>query len=416
MTRLLVLIAILAASPALAQESRIPPLPVKQFTAEQRQIVADYVAQHRAFRRAYVLHRRKTDAYWDRIAAKRSARRSKLVRGQPMSRADYVMEQPPAYAGPPEPELPAFLPEAAKPRTPKRTRPQLPVVRDFLRYAARYYGFVPQRPRSEMEYKRAYARTALKSGISKDQAVRIYGFEASGNGKYDVQAGLESGRKGRPISTALGYNQLLVANTIGLVSKFGGRFIEKLERRAATAQGDRRRALTEKITGLRRMVRYARSMPYRWSHHVRASRTSRGRGLHALILDVDIGPLLQTQKLVNSIKYARRLGYEKRLTAAELEMLNLTGDGNGFDMISLSPEMRQVVPTANFFQQNGYERNPVASRNATVASLLSATNRKMDYHAALDGGKQMARAFDEMLREARLNAQIPLPAQADRSL
>jgi len=74
------------------------------------------------------------------------------------------------------------------------------------------------------------------------------------------------------------------------------------------------------------------------------------------------------------------------------------------------------VPTANFFQQNGYERNPVASRNKTVASLLSATNRKMDYHAALDGGKEMAQAFDEMLREARLNAQIPLPAQADRSL
>jgi hypothetical protein len=149
------------------------------------------------------------------------------------------------------------------------------------------------------------------------------------------------------------------------------------------------------------MIRFARAIPYRWSRHVAMSGTAKGRALHALILDVDIGPLLQTQKLVNSINYAKAKGYRKRLSAAELEMLNLTGDGNGFDMISLPQAMREKVPTANFFQRGGYERNPVASRNNVAASLLEATDRKMDHHAALDGAKQLAAAFDKLMQEAR---------------
>jgi hypothetical protein len=67
-------------------------------------------------------------------------------------------------------------------------------------------------------------------------------------------------------------------------------------------------------------------------------------------------------------------------------------------MISMPQSMRLKVPTANFFQQNGYERNPVARKNNTVAELLSATDRKMDYHAALDGGRQMEHAFDTLLQ------------------
>lgn len=387
--------------------SEVPPLPVKQFeTSEQRQAVKDYLAQTDAYRQAYAKFRRQTAKYWDRISSERTARRRKRARGGTLTLADYVLEQPPEYAGPPAPQLPSFLPP------PQRTGKAdggndstLPMVPDFLRYARQHFGFEPELPVDEMDYKLAYAWTAMENGITKDQAVRIYGFEASGNGTYDVQAGLESkdaiaaGRK--PISTALGYNQLLVANTIGLVSKYGQGFVEKLEERRAASKGPRRKNLEQKIAGLRKMIAYARSMPYQWSHHVRASRGAKGRALHALILDVDIGPLLQTQKLVNSISYAKRLGLDKRLTAAELEMLNLTGDGNGFDMIAMPQAMRVKVPTANFFQQDGYERNPVARKNNTVAELLTATDRKMDYHAALDGGRQMAHAFETLMGRAQ---------------
>ncbi len=395
-----VIALISGASGALAFET--PPLPEKQFkTAEERRAVAAYVAQIEAYRRAYAAYQKEAELYWDRIASVRTERRKKRSRGHAIVLSDYVLDQPPAYSGPLKPELPGFLPPPRETAETETEGPSLPMVPDFLRYARSHFNFEPALPRMEMDYKRAYTRTAFEAGITKNQAVRIYGFEASGNGTYDVQAGLESkeailqGR--RPISTALGYNQLLVANTIGLTSEYGPRIISQLEERAAHASGPRRESLKRRIEGLRRMVAYAKSMPYRWSTHVAASRTSKGRALHALILDLDIGPLLQTQKLVNSLRYARRLGYDKPLSAAELEMMNLTGDGNGFDMISMPQAMRERVPTANFFQRNGYERNPVARRNNTVAALLAATDRKMDYHAALDGAKDMARAYDEIL-------------------
>jgi hypothetical protein len=56
------------------------------------------------------------------------------------------------------------------------------------------------------------------------------------------------------------------------------------------------------------------------------------------------------------------------LTAAELEMMNLTGDGNGIDMIKMPAAWRERVPTANFFQPGGYARNPIAGRANVVSS------------------------------------------------
>ena len=64
-------------------------------------------------------------------------------------------------------------------------------------------------------------------------------------------------------------------------------------------------------------------------------------------LDIDVDPLLQTQKLLDSILFARKQGYGATLTAAELEMMNLTGDGNGIDMIMMPQAWRERVPTAN---------------------------------------------------------------------
>ncbi len=383
-----------------ASERQIPPTPDKQFSQpEERRAVNSYLRQMEAYLADRAAFERRAQAYWSVIEATRSERRRKRASGGNIVLSDYVLDQPPTYSGPPRPPIPAFIPRVAdapdKPRV-----SSLPVVTDFLRNARTHFRFVPERPVNEFAYKQAYARTALSAGIRPDQAVRIYGFEAGGNGLYDVQAGLEfNSKKQLPISTALGYNQLLIANTIGLVSKHGDDFILELQKRADTAKGEKRDGLDYKIDRLKRMMRYARSMPYRWSIHVEASKSEKGQALHALILDIDIGPLLQTQKLVNSIAYAKRLGISKPLTAAELEMFNLTGDGNGFDMISMPSAMREKVPTANFFQRGGYERNPVASRNNTVASLLAATDRKMDHHAALDGAKQLAAAFEDVSRE-----------------
>ena len=404
MRKVLLTATLLALSPASGSTAQSPPMPTQQFqTVDQRRAVSDYLAEVDAYRKARNVYERKARIYWNAIGSKRAQRRKKRSRGSKIVLSDYVLGQPPVYSGPKRPELPSFIPRPSDSgKIPKRTT--LPVVQDFLLHAKRQFRFVPERPRNELEYKLAYARAALAAGIRPDQAIRIYGFEASGNGTHDVQAGLESKKEGRqPISTALGYNQLLIANTIGLVSKYGRDFMAKLEIRAKKATGPRREELKYKIDRLERMVRYARSMPYRWSTHVRASKSAKAQALHALILDVDIGPLLQTQKLLNSINYAKRLGYGKPLSAAELEMLNLTGDGNGFDMISMPQWMRKKVPTANFFQRRGYERNPVASRNNVVSELIAATDRKMDYHAALDGAIEMTSAFMDVSRKLGIN-------------
>ena len=98
-------------------------------------------------------------------------------------------------------------------------------------------------------------------------------------------------------------------------------------------------------------------------------------------------------RLLTSVIFAREKGYTRPLTAAELEMMNLTGDGTGLDMVTMPQPMREQVPTSNFFQRGGYERNPVAMRNNTVAKLLDVTDRRMDSNSNLPGAKDLAAAF-----------------------
>ena len=89
-------------------------------------------------------------------------------------------------------------------------------------------------------------------------------------------------------------------------------------------------------------------MPNHWNEHGKLAKTSRGYAMHALLLDIDVGPLLQVQKLLNSVHFARTKGYHQPLTAAELEMMNLTGDGNGFDLVTMPQAFREKVPTCEF--------------------------------------------------------------------
>jgi hypothetical protein len=343
------------------------------------------VAEYNAARQQYEAE---ADTYWDLIANNRRARAVKRRNNQGALLQDYVLSQPPVYAGPPRPVDPNAPVEEPTPRK------YVPVVADLLEAAAQEFRFAPQQPQSEIEYKRAYARVAAAAGITKEQAVRIYAFEASGNGKYDVQAGLEYPRPGaQAVSTALGYNQLLSTNSVELLAEKGNQFVTTLQAKAAGLSGDARDALVRKIAVLKAMSAFSRTVPDSWSAHDRLANTSKGLAIHALNLDIDVGPLLQTQKLLDSIVYARKQGYDATLTAAELEMMNLTGDGNGIDMIMMPPAWRERVPTANFFQPGGYARNPIAGRSGVVAKLLATTNARMDEEIRLQGAKDLAAVF-----------------------
>ena len=341
---------------------------------------------------AYTLARQKFDgeaaAYWGAVAQKRRLRNAKRREGQEIVLDDYVLTQPPLYAGPPPPPAPPGR-EGKEGPAPRK---YIPVVADFLRSAQEYFGFAPQRPRSETEFKRAYAKLALDAGLTRGQIVRIYVFETGGNGTYDAQAGLEYSPRGRAVSPALGYNQLLNTNSVEIVAERGDEFITVLQTRAAALDGEAKQALARTVDILRRMMKFCRTVPDDWNAHDALANTPQGLGVHALLLDIDVGPLLQVQKLLDSVIFARRRGHRAPLSAAELQMMNLTGDGNGLDIVMMPAAVRERVPTANFFLQAGYERNPVAIRNNVVAKLLAATNAAMDRGMNLAGARDLAAA------------------------
>jgi hypothetical protein len=353
--------------------------------------IADYqrkLAQYQAARDAYEAE---ASAYWSAIAEKRRGRNAKRRERQPVSLDDYVLTQPPVYAGPRRPVNPQGEHE---PEATPRPRKIIPVVADLLKAASDYFQWSPQRPAAEGDFKRAYARFASGAGLTREQAVRVYAFETGGNGSHDMQAGLSSWWPGaRAISTAIGYNQLLTTNSVELIAEQGPLFVKLLTQRAASLSGLARQAMDYKIAVLKKMMALARSVPDEWAEHDKIGDTPQGWALHAMVLDIDVGPMLQTHKLLTSVQFARIKGYNRPLKAAELEMMNLTGDSTGLDMVTMPSDMREQVPTANFFQRSGYERNPVASRNNTVAKLLTVTDARMDSNSNLPGAKELAAAF-----------------------
>ena len=375
----------------MAIDTDIPPRSTADAMAQAAspQAIADYRRKLREYEQARAAFEEEAGAYWSAISEKRKGRNAKRRERQTIALNDYVLSQPPLYNGPKRPVNPE--PEEEKP---PRERKPLPVVADFLKAAADHFQFVPQRPAAEVDFKRAYARYALAAGLTREQAVRVYSFETGGNGSYDMQSGLSASRPGsRAISTAIGYNQLLTTNSVELLAEQGHELIRELTARAANLSGAPRKAMDHKLAVLKKMVAFSRTVPDTWSEHEKLANTPQGWAVHAMVLDIDVGPMLQTHKLLTSVIFARAKGYNRPLSAAELEMMNLTGDGTGLDMVTMPQAMREQVPTSNFFQRGGYERNPVAIRHNTVAKLLAVTDERMDFNSNKPGAKELAAAF-----------------------
>ena len=98
-------------------------------------------------------------AYWTSITEKRRKRNAKRRAKEEIVLDDYVLTQPPRYSGPPKPVDPS------QDKPPSARRP-IPVVADFVRNAQEQFDFVPQRPVSEIIYKRTYAKVAAAAGDS----------------------------------------------------------------------------------------------------------------------------------------------------------------------------------------------------------------------------------------------------------
>jgi len=353
---------------------------------EQARFVAWYQADE--------AHRKASDAFWTNVEAKRAARRQRMRAGQSPTDADYVDAFPPEYVGP---KLSAPLQERweafQKGAREDREREQMAGVADFLASAKAQYGFEPERI-PEPEFKMRYARESLAHGLSKTQVIRVYALETGGNGTADMQAGIHPVTgKGRPISSALGYAQLLHANTIGVLVKNGDGFLARLRdlERAAQGDGPRVARLKAKQASVRRMLQAARRVPNEWSAHVAFGRTPQGLGIHALNIDGDIGPWLQTTKLKEIVEFAARSG-RNSLSSEELELMNLAGPGTGIEM--MTPVGRRMS-NVNFFSRQGYGRNSVV-RGRNAGELLVELGRRMDEGERNAGAREFAAAFDKI--------------------
>src|SRR5580692_2442092 len=277
---------------------------------EYRRLLQQYQDVHGAFEE-------EAGAYWSSITEKRRGRNAKRREHLQITLDDYVLTQPPVYTGPKRPVNPE--PEVPEAKPPRQYKP-IPVVGDLLQAANEHFQWTPQKPASEIEFKRAYARYAQAAGLTREQAVRVYSFETGGTGNYDVQAGIEHGGR-RAISTAMGYNQLLTTNSVELMAEQGQEFVRDLTQRAASLSGPPRQAMDRKIAVLKKMVAYAHSVQDDWSAHEKLADTPQGWAVHAMVLDIDVGPMLQTHKLLTSVIFARAKGYSRPLTTAELEFL-----------------------------------------------------------------------------------------------
>lgn len=356
-----------------------------RLTPAQRKIYETY----RMARGAYEARHQ---AYWHAVDVKRQGRKAKHSAGQAYTIDDYVTEQPPKYVGP---ELPADIARIVAETMPPQPERPLPTVTDFLASAKRQFGFVPT-PTTEREFKRRYAQEALAVGLTKDQVVRVYALETGGQGTYDMQSGINPlTKQGRPISSALGYAQLLHANSTGELVKHGEVFARRLAALAAAPGTPRERgvALRQKAAVVRRMLRAARSVPNLWEEHVAFGGTANGLGIHALNLDADIGPWLQVLKLKGLKDDAERAG-RRSLNGAEIELMNLAGPRTGLEMMT---PLASRMPTSNFFSQQGYYRNSIV-REKTAAELLKALDQRMEVNVKKPGAVEFGQVFDELVR------------------
>ena len=111
-----------------------------------------------------------------------------------------------------------------------------------------------------------------------------------------------------------------------------------------------------------------------------------------MVLDIDVGPMLQTHKLMTSVLFAREglqpAAHRRRTRDDELDRRRHRArhgdDAAGHARTGADLELLPAL---------GYERNPVAIRHNTVAKLLAVTDARMDCNSNLPGAKELAAAF-----------------------
>jgi hypothetical protein len=144
-------------------------------------------------------------------------------------------------------------------------------------------------------------------------------------------------------------------------------------------------------------ARAAGTVPNDWYRHVEFAQVARGYGMHAINLDGDIGPWLQSIKLRGLKDFAKRKGVTN-LSGEEIELMNLSGPATGLEMMQPAG---LTAPTPNFFSRRAYYVNKMVI-GKTSAELLAEFTRRMDASSKKQGAIEFAQAFDEVGGRERL--------------
>ena len=215
---------------AVAMDALPPSTANAMAQAASPQAIAEYRRKLKEYQAARAAFEEEAGAYWASISEKRRGRNAKRRERQTIALDDYVLTQPPVYTGPKRPVDPAPEPAEESRRANARPFPSLPTCcrRPLSNSSSRRNG---RRPRSNSSA--PMPAIALASGLTREQAVRVYSFETGGNGNHDMQSGLSSRPGSRAISTAIGYNQLLTTNSVELMAEQGHELIKELTAKAA---------------------------------------------------------------------------------------------------------------------------------------------------------------------------------------
>ncbi len=359
---------------------------------DERALFDDYMS-------ARTLHDFKLDAFWREVSNKRAQRKAKKKRGDTLLASDYAEGFPPKYTGPTLPEAlakrwAAF--QAAEEEQGKREPPQpKPGLADFLALAKSVYNFTPEII-PEREFKLRYAREALSLGLTKDQVVRVYALETSGLGTADMVSGIHPIKKtGTPISTAIGYAQLLAANTTDELTRHGPKFLAASRRRHRTRATTwaAARSLTTSTRNSRPCFRqqvHPRQMGQSRRICANGSRSRHSRDQHrwrhrSLATGSEAsGPARDGGEGRHRVFDRRRdRAHEPRRPGTALEMMQPAG-------------LKATTP--NFFERNAYGRNTIV-RDKTSAELLVALNKRMEDNIGNAGAIEFAAAFDQAASE-----------------
>lgn len=122
--------------------------------------------------------------------------------------------------------------------------------------------------------------------------------------------------------------------------------------------------------------------------------TPQGWAVHAMVLDIDVGLMLQTHKLLGYL--CARQGLHPPVDCGELENDEPDRDGTGLDMVTMPQGDARAGADSNFFQRSGYERNPVAIQHGGEVIYVSPTSD------GFQPGKPGARSWRRCFRPVSL--------------